>query len=193
MSIAAVVLATEPGVGFEGPKYLADVHGTPMLEGVVNEVARWPVDDVFVVLGSNGEEIAVQTDLGTATIIIDPGWSEGPASPIRASLDLVMRDRSVDLVVLVRGDQPGVERTVVETLIDAARETDADAVTPKYRYAKGWPVVIGPGLWDRFLSIEGSLDVLDVIATHAHTSEEVWVDHLEPQVIASPDDLPGGR
>jgi CTP:molybdopterin cytidylyltransferase MocA len=193
MSTVAVVLAAEPGEGFEDSKYLADVHGKPMLEAIVSEVARWPVDDVVVVLGSDGEEIAERTDLATATIIIDPGWREGQASPIRAALDLVTRDRSVDLIVLVRGDQPGVERTVAESLISLAREADADAVTPKYRYARGWPVVIGPGLWDRFLSIEGGLDVHDVIATHANPSEEVWVDHLEPRVITVQDDLRTGR
>jgi len=189
MSTVAVVVAAEPGEGFEGSKYLTVVHGTPMLEGIVREVARWPVDDVIVVLGSDGEQIAEQADLGATTIIIDPGWSEGESSPIRAALDLVTRDRSVDLIVLVRGDQPGVEGSVAEALIDAARQEGADAVTPRYRYAQGWPVVIGPSLWDRFLSIEGGLDVHDVIATHANTSEEVWVDHLEPRVIAVQDDL----
>lgn len=189
MSTVAVVVAAEPGEGFEGSKYLTVVHGTPMLEGIVREVARWPVDDVIVVLGSDGEQIVEQADLGTATIIIDPGWSEGESSPIRAALDLVTRDRSVDLIVLVRGDQPGVEGSVAEALIDVARQADADAVTPKYRYAQGWPVVIGSSLWDRFLSIEGGLDVHDVIASHANTREEVWVDHLEPRVIAAQDDL----
>ena len=193
MSIVAVVLAAEPGEGFAGSKYLAHVHGAPMLEAIVKEVARWSVDDVIVVLGGDGEEIAEQADLGTATIIIDPGWSEGEASPIRAALDLITRDRSVDLIILVRGDQPGVDAAVAEGLINVARESDADAVTPKYRYASGWPVVIGDGLWDRFLSIEGRLDVHDVIATHAETREDVWVDHLEPRVIAVQDDLPRER
>lgn len=193
MSTVAVVLAAEPGEGFEGPKYLSEIHGVPMLEGIVRDVARWPVDDVVVVLGSDGDEIAERADLGDATIIIDPGWSEGEASPIRVALDLVTRDRSVDRVVLVRGDQPGMEASVIDSLINVAADTEADAVTPKYRYADGWPVVIGPGIWNHFLSIEGSFDVLDVVATHAHTKEEVWVDHLEPPVISVRDDLSRGR
>lgn len=189
MSIVAVVLAAEPGEGFEHSKYLADVHEAPMLESIVDDVAGWPVDDVIVVLGSDGEEVADRADLGGATIIIDPGWSEGGASPIRAAFDLVTRDRAVDFVVLVRGDQPGVERSDVEALMDVAHESGADATMPKYRYAVGWPVVIGPGLWARFLSLEGGLEVHDVIATHANSTEEVWVDHLEPQVIDTWDDL----
>jgi molybdenum cofactor cytidylyltransferase len=193
MSTVAVVLAAEPGAGFEGSKYLVDVHGAPMLQTIVNTVAAWPVDDVFVVLGADGDNIAERIDFAGATIIIDPEWSEGEASPIRAAMDLVTRDRSVELIVLVRGDQPGVEYSVAETLIDTARNSDADAVTPKYRYATGWPVVIGPGLWDRFMSIEGNLDVHDVIVTHANDREDVWIDHLEPKIIRVHDDLSAGR
>jgi CTP:molybdopterin cytidylyltransferase MocA len=189
MSTVAVVIAAEPGEGFEGSKYLASVHGAPMLESIVRGVAQWPVDDVVVVVGSDGEDIVRSSDLGEATIIIDPEWSEGMASSMRAALDLVTRDRSVDIIVLVRGDQPGVERSVAEALIDAARESGADAVVPKYRYATGWPIVIGPGVWETFLSIEGDLDVHDVVATHARATEEVWVDHLAPPVIVAPGDL----
>ena len=164
-----------------------------MLESIVSGVSRWPVDDVIVVLGSDAEEITRRADLGTGTIIIDPGWGEGEASPIRAALDLLSRDRSIDLVVLVRGDQPGIEGALAEALIDVAREGGVDSVTPKYRYARGWPVVIGPALWDRFLSIEGTLDVHDVIATHGKAVEEIWVDHLEPTIVVTPEDLRRGR
>ena len=98
------------------------------------------------------------------------------------------RDRSVDRVILVRGDQPGIEHDVAELLIESAQD-DADAIVPKYRYAQGWPVIIGVSLWDRFLSLEGSVDVLDVVASHAHVVQEVWVDHLEPHVVVTKDDL----
>lgn len=160
-----------------------------MLEGIVNQALDWPVDDVIVALGSDADEIASRSNLGRATIIIDPNWAEGSASPIRAALDLVTRDRSVDRVMLVRGDQPGIEKNVVESLIETSLESDADVVVPKYRYANGWPVIIGPPLWDRFLSLEGSLDVLDVFASHAKSLDEVWFNHIEPHVIAVSDDL----
>ncbi len=189
MSTVAVVLAVEPGEDFDTPKYLVDLGGTPMLEGIVSDVFGWPVDDVVVVLGSDADEIAERVDFKSATIIIDPGWNEGAASPIRASLDLITRDRSVDLVLFVRGDQPGIEAEMVAALIDRAHEGGADAVIPKYRYAQGWPVVVGPALWDRLLSLEGTLDVHDVINTHASARDEVWVEHLEPRCVLELDDL----
>jgi len=190
MSIVAVVLAADRGEGFEEPKYLTAIHGVPLLEAVVNDATGWPVDEVIVVLGADGEQIAERAELGDVSIVIDPEWREGEASPIRAVLDLISRDRSVDLVVLARGDQRGVEGRLVASLVEVARDTNADAVVPKYRYAKGWPVVIASTLWSQFLGLEGSIDVHDVITTHAGTIEEVWFDHLAPVIIATADDVP---
>ncbi len=188
MSTVAIILAADPGEGFLEPKYLTRVQGAPLLERVMKDAAKWPVDEVVVVLGSNGDTIVSSMEFDGATILIDPCWEEGGASPLRASLDLVSRDRAIDLVVLARGDQPGIDSGLVSELIDAARESGADAVVPKYRYARSWPVVIGPGLWEHFLGLEGDVDVQDLITTHADSIEEVWVDHLAPRIITSLDD-----
>ncbi len=190
MSIVAVVLAADQGEGFDQPKYLTVVQGTPLLEGVINEVTQWPVDEVIVVLGSDGEVIADSVKRDDVSIVIDPEWGEGEASPLRAVLDLVSRDNSIDLVILARGDQRGVGSDVVGSLVDVALETSADAVVPKYRYARGWPVVIAPVLWRIFLGLEGTIDVHDVIKTHARNVEEIWIDHLGPAIIGDADDIP---
>jgi len=190
MSIVAVVLAADQGEGFVQPKYLTMVQGTPLLEGVIHEAKQWPVDEVIVVLGSDGELIADGMNVNDMSIIIDPEWEEGGASPLRAALDLVSRDRSIDLVVLARGDQRGIGSDLVGSLIAAAREASADVVVPKYRYARGWPVVIAPALWSFFLGLEGPVDVHDVIKTHAQNVEELWIDHLAPPIIDNADDIP---
>ena len=188
MSTVAVILAADAGEGFLEPKYLTQIHGTTLLEGVIEGARSWPVDDIVVVLGSDSDVVVSSTEIDGVSILIDPDWDEGGASPIRAAIDLVSRDRSVDLVLLARGDQPGVEASIVSTLLDVASESDADAVVPKYRYARSWPVVIGPALWDRFLGLEGDIDVHDVITTHAGPVEEVWIDHLAPRIIGSAED-----
>ncbi len=191
MSTVAVVLAADSGDGFDTPKYLSPIRGEPMLQRVVDDARSWPVDDVIVVLGSDGEAIADTLSLGDATVLLDPEWSEGLASPMRAVLDMISRDRTIDLVVLARGDQPGIEADLVGQLVAAAVETECDAAVPKFRYAPGWPVVLSPVLWSHFLGLEDSVDIHDVITTHASSIEEVWVDHLAPPILATKDDLDG--
>lgn len=193
MSTTAIILAADFGEEFLGPKYLTPVAGEPMLQALVNKAAGWEVDEVLVVLGAGADEIVESLDFRDMTVLIDPGWAEGTASSIRAALDLVSRDRSVRRCVVARGDQPGVSSEVVHALVAAAREPNVDAIVPKYRYAPGWPVVLDSSLWADLLSGEGSLDLLDFVASHASSVEEVWFDHLPPASYVTPQDLPQGR
>lgn len=190
MSTVAIVLAADSGSGFSGPKYLEPVSGDMMLKTVVDESSSWPVDEVIVVLGADAAETMDSVDLSGDTVVIDSEWSEGNASPIRAALDFVSRDRSIRRCVIARGDQPGISSEIVEALLSKATDTEADVVIPKYRYAVGWPVVLDSSLWDQLLGSEGPLDLLDFVASHATAVEEVWFDHLPPAIYATSRDLP---
>ena len=193
MSIVAVILAADRGQGFSTPKYLLPVRRSTLLDVVVADATSWPVDEVMVVLGADAEEVEAGVDLSAVSVLVDPEWAEGAASPIRASLDLLSRDRGVSHVVLARGDQPGIGAGDVDRIVTAARDERVDAVVPKYRYALGWPVAVARSLWDVFLGLEGAVDVHDLIATHASSTHEVWFDHLSPVVITDVDDLPTTR
>jgi CTP:molybdopterin cytidylyltransferase MocA len=193
VSTVAIILAADAAPGFSGPKYLAVLRGKSLLQHVVDDAAEWPVDDVIVTLGSDAEELVDTIDFGDCTVVIDPGWAEGSASPLRAALDLASRDRAIRRCVVARGDQPGIDRATVGALIDVAVETSADAVMPKYRYALGWPIVLDYSIWEHLLGGEGSVDLHDVVASHASAVEEVWYDRLSPPIYESPDDFPSIR
>lgn len=190
MSTVAIVLAADPGPAFVGPKYLASVADEPMLQHVVNDAAQWPVDEVIVVLGPDADQIIDSIDFMELTVVVDAEWEEGSASPLRAALDLASRDRSVRRCVVAKGDQPGVSADMIAALLDAPVGADADAIVPKYRYSVGWPVVLNVSLWEHLLGGEGSVDLLDVIASHSGPVEEVWFDYLAPTRYEVPDDLP---
>ncbi len=193
MSTTAIILAADSGSDFVGPKYLASISGEVMLQTVIKDADTWPVDEVLVVLGADAAEIMESVDFTGTTVVIDSEWSEGSASPIRAALDLVSRDRSIRRCIIARGDQPGVRSEVAQDLIAAALETGADAVIPKYRYAVGWPVVLDFSLWAHLLGGEGALDLIGFVASHASAVEEVWFDHLPPATYATWQDLSRNR
>lgn len=190
MSTAAIVLAADPGTDFVGPKYLAPVFGKPMLQHIVDEVSSWPVDEAIVVLGPDAEQIIASINFRDFTVVVDAEWEEGSAAPLRAALDLASHDRSVQRCIVTRGDQPGISVDTISALLESAVEVEADATIPKYRYSVGWPVVLEHSLWEHLLGGEGSVELLDVVASHADAVEEVWLDHLAPVRYESPDDLP---
>lgn len=190
MSTVAIVIATDQGEGFTTSKYATVVDGEPMLRASVTSALTWDVDDLVVVLGADAEQNAEQIADLDVTIVIDPEWNEGTASPLRVALDLVTRDLGLERTVIARGDQPTVSAEIVNKLIAAASDTHADAVVPKYRYQRGWPLVVGSAMWQRLLGLEGDYDLHSLISMHAGTIEEVWFDRLAPPIIASPDDVP---
>jgi CTP:molybdopterin cytidylyltransferase MocA len=185
----AVVLANEPGSGFTGSKYLGDIGGTTLIDRVLADVSSWPVDDTVVVLGPDAEEILESMASTAATVVIDLEWSEGSAASLRVGLDVVVRGPATDLVVIVPADQPGIGAEDVEALIEAAE--GATAAVPKYRYRRGFPVVLARSMWERLLGSEGDLDVLDLLGSHPEGVREVWFDHLASPRVRSPADIRG--
>jgi len=122
-----------------------------------------------------------------ATVVIDLEWSEGSAASLRVGLDVVMRGPATDLVVIMPADQPGISAGDVASLIKAAE--GAAAAVPKYRYRRGFPVVLGRNIWERLLGSEGDLDLLDLLGSHPDGVREVWFEHLAGPRIRTPDDI----
>jgi CTP:molybdopterin cytidylyltransferase MocA len=192
MTPVALVIASDAGSGFDGPKYLASLGRSGLLQSVLDDVGSWPVAETYVVLGSDAE--AVAADLrGDATIVIDPEWAEGFAASLRVGLDTIDRGPEVDAVIVARGDQPGIDRSIVERLVAAWAEDRPNAVIPKYRYARGYPVVLGEDLRHRLMGVEGDIGLVDFLGSHQDRVTEIWFDRLPPLEIMSVDDLPIGR
>jgi len=185
----AVVLANDPGTSFVGPKYLAEVGGVPLIDRSVAEAVSWPVDEVIVVLGPDAEEIAESMAPTDATVVIDPEWQEGSAASLRVGLDVVVHGPSADRVVIAFADQVGIRTEDVTVLIEAL--DDAAAAVPKYRYRRGFPIVLTREIWERLLGLEGDVDLLDVLESHPDGVVEVWFDHLDEPRIERPGDALG--
>ena len=193
MPVIAIVLAADRGDGFPGPKYLTPIRGRAMIERTLEDVGAWPVDRVVVVLGADAEEVLDDAPLEDVDVIVDPEWEEGLAASLRAALDLIESEAPASFIVVARGDQPGVDASVVSALLDRAVSSGAEAVVPKYRYARGWPLVLTRSARQALLAREGALDLHSVLAAHPGTTEEVWIDRLAPSSYRSAADLPSGR
>ena len=185
--VVAVVLANDPGSGFAGSKYLSDIGGVTLIDRSLADASVWPVDEVIVVLGPDAEEIASTLGSWDATIVIDPEWEEGLAASLRVGLDVVMRGPAADLVIISFADQPGVPANDVSALVESAE--DVAAVVPKYRYRRGFPIVLSRDVWEHLLGMEGDVDLLGLLESHPAGVAEVWFDHLEIPRIQHPEDV----
>ena len=189
MSTTALVLAAGPSSRLGRPKQLLPWGGPTLLEKVVRQTLAWPVDSVWVVLGSGYEEILEVVDFGDAGVIENPEWEEGMASSLRVGLDAASRDPSTEAAFIVMGDQPGIDPAVVKALLDHRRSSDALAIVPKYRYVRGHPVLVARSLWARLMSLEGDQGGRNLLQAHPEWVEEVFFEQLAPRDVDTGDDV----
>lgn len=189
MSTTAIILAAGPSRRLGKPKQLLPWGGPTLLGTVVAQTLEWPVDSVWVVLGSRFEEVLQSVDLGDAGVVENPEWEEGMASSLRVGLDVASRDPSTEAALIVMGDQPGIDPAVVEALLEHRKTSDALAVVPKYRYVRGHPVLIARTLWSRLMSLEGDQGGRDLLQAHPEWVEEVIFEQLAPRDVDTSDDV----
>ncbi|MDR9451969.1 MAG: nucleotidyltransferase family protein, partial [Acidimicrobiia bacterium] len=184
-----IILAAGPSRRLGKPKQLLPWGGPTLLGTVVAQTLAWPVDSVWVVLGSRFEEVLQSVDLGDAGVVENPEWEEGMASSLRVGLDVASRDPSTEAALIVMGDQPGIDPAVVDALLEHRKTSDALAVVPKYRYVRGHPVLIARTLWSRLMSLEGDQGGRDLLQAHPEWVEEVIFEQLAPRDVDTSDDV----
>lgn len=188
--IAALVLAAGGSRRLGRPKQLEPWGPAGTLLGAVVATTRtFGVDEIWVVLGADADRVIDQVDLDGCGLVENPEWVEGLASSLRAGLDALTRRSKADAALVVLGDQPGVEPHVVPALIEARRRSKAMAVVPKYRYARGHPVLFDRSMWPRLISLSGDEGAKSLLQAHPEWVEEVWFEHLSPRDVDTAADV----
>lgn len=181
MSTAAIVLAAGASRRLGRPKQLERWGDTNLLGHIVARTHRFPVDEVWVVLGHEADRILEETDLGDAGVVENPEWEEGIASSLRVGLDVLTRKSRCDTALIIIGDQPEVSTEVVEELTRAHAKAGKPVTIPKYRYSRGNPVLVDRSLWARLMSLEGDDGAKRLWQAHPEWVNEVWFSSAAPR------------
>jgi CTP:molybdopterin cytidylyltransferase MocA len=127
--IAGLVLAAGEGRRFGGPKAPVVVDGERLVDRAVRVLREGGCDPVYVVLG------AWVGDVPGSVTILNPEWSEGMGSSLRAGLGAVDADR----VIVTLVDLPGLTGEAVARLA----ATPARIAQAAYDGERGHPVLLG--------------------------------------------------
>ncbi len=189
MPVAALVLAGGGSSRLGRSKQLEPWGDTTLLGHVVEAARRYPVEEVWVVLGADLDEILDNVDLTDCGIVENPEWEEGIASSLRVGLDALIQKSRCEAALVIIGDQPDIDPDVVARVVEQFEKTAAPVVIPKYRYTWGNPVVIDRSLWPRVMSLTGDEGAQRLFQAHPEWVEEIWVEQLPPRDVDTESDV----
>jgi molybdenum cofactor cytidylyltransferase len=198
--IAGIVLAAGRATRMGSPKQLLELGDRTLLQHVVDHALASSLDELVVVLGAEADAVEASLALpysGRARIVRNPDYATGQASSLRAGLAGL--GAAIDAAAVLLGDQPGVEATTIDGVLDAWRGSRARIVRPIYsqRHRRspdsderipGHPVILAREIWPALADLGGDEGARGLIARHPDWLEAVEIDSEAPDDIDTPED-----
>lgn len=138
----AVILAAGASVRLGRPKQLLEIDGQPLVARAATAALAAGAHPVVVVLGANAEQIRPALNGLKVVVALNPGWSEGMASSVRAGLQaLGAADPKIDAVLLTVCDQPAFNADVIQRLLGGLQTSGRGIAAARYAGRNGVPAL----------------------------------------------------
>ncbi|MFI6858651.1 NTP transferase domain-containing protein [Streptomyces sp. NPDC050421] len=146
--VAGLLLAAGGGRRLGGrPKAMLEHRGRLLADHAVGTLREGGCGPVHVVLGASADEVRARAELSGCTVSVNPEWTEGMGSSLRAGLAaLAGSGTDVDAVVVLLVDQPGIGAEAVAR-VRAAYRSRTSLAAASYGGERGHPVLFGASLW----------------------------------------------
>lgn len=158
--VVAAILAASPTNEAGCPRVLLPWAGSTRLRAVAKAICAASCERVAVVLGP-GAGPATSSLQGLPIATPDVLWNDGAASPIRRAVAWALRT-GADGLLLAHGDQARLDRTHVESLLQAFRSSRATVAS----YVSGevtLPAVFGVESYAKLGQLTAGRDARDVL------------------------------
>ena len=178
--VSGLVLAAGASTRLGRPKQLLPFGTTTLLGTVLAEAkAAAALDEIIVVVGGAAAEVRARVDLDRTTVVENPEFGTGCSSSYRTGLGAL--DARAAAAVILLGDQPGVDHTVIDTVADEWRRTRDPVVLTSYRTREGHPLVFARALFDQLAGLQGDKAAWKIVDARRAEIRTVAVDRPHPR------------
>ncbi|ALJ03793.1 hypothetical protein APS56_00890 [Pseudalgibacter alginicilyticus] len=141
--IATVILAAGASKRMGVPKQLLKWGDSTLLEHAIVQALQLNTIEVIVVLGANFNRIKPQIEHYPITILNNKNWEVGLGKSIAFAVEyLIKSKRSIEGVLITLADQPFIESSFLNLLIDGFLPNKSQIIATLYEDAKqGVPVL----------------------------------------------------
>jgi len=186
--VSGLVLGAGASSRFGTPKQVLPFRGTTLLGWVINQAERaTALDEVVVVLGRAAEEIREKVDLSGVKVVKNPVFGEGCSSSYRAGIEVL--DPRSDAIMIILGDQPGVDPETINRVADEWRQGDGRIALASYQGRKGHPMLFAKPLFDQLVGLHGDKAAWKLVDSNAGLVREIQFDRPFPEDIDTMEDF----
>ncbi len=170
--IAAIVLAAGQSRRMGQPKMILPWGETTVIGQVVITLHEAGLAPILAVTGGARQQVESALHTLPAKPVFNPDYEQ---DHMAASLKIGLKNlpRETEAVMVALGDQPQIERRVVDALLSAYRKQHASLVVPSYRMRRGHPWIIAHSLWRQVLDLTAGQTLRDFM--NACTSQIHYV------------------
>ena len=158
-----IILAAGASSRLGEPKQNLLFKGQTFLQNAVGSALQSKCRPVIVVLGANADKIE---PISGTTTLYNKDWKEGMASSIRIGVEHIIKDPSINSVIITLCDQPFVSSELLNKLIDKQIETDKSIVACTYSGTTGVPALFDRTLFPELLVLQGQEGAKKILKTH---------------------------
>lgn len=153
--ISCILLSAGLSSRFEGPKALARLDQTPIIERLQNVLISSNIFEVIVVLGASLGKIKPHIlDHKKITCVRNKDYHLGQTSSFKIGLEKVSRKSSG--IALLPVDYPLIKTETINCLCDYFLKTKPSLLIPTYQDRKGHPPVFHADLIPKLLALPDS-------------------------------------
>lgn len=152
--LGVLIMAAGESRRFDGCKLLADLHGKPLIQYVLDRSAQLLATKRIVVSGRWYEALDLAKRRGAFSecdLVFNPTWSEGLGSSI--SFGVKHLADQCDAILILLADQVALELSDLKDLID--RSSEHQIACAKYNGTRGVPAVFSKSMFPYLLDLSG--------------------------------------
>jgi molybdenum cofactor cytidylyltransferase len=186
--ISGLVLGAGASQRLGKPKQLLPYRGSTLLGWVVSQAqSAKGLDEVVVVLGRAADQIREHVDFGPAKVVENPKFVEGCSSSYRAGIGSLSAES--DAVMIILGDQPGIEPEVIDTVAEEWRQSGRAIALCSYRGKLGHPMIFARSLFPELMALHGDKAAWKLVDANPEMVQEILINLPFPDDINTYEDF----
>lgn len=174
--VTGLVLAAGGSRRLGRPKQLLAYGDGTLLDRTLATARACGFDGLLCAVGGSADDVRAGVDLRGVRVVENPHFGVGCSSSIAAAVAAI--DPRSEVLVLLLGDQPGVEVATVRALL--AGRGDADLAVCRYDDGRGHPFAFGAAAFAELAGLKGDKAVWKLLDRRAHDVAEVAITGRVP-------------